>query len=66
MCLFIFLTRQYFTVNPLYTPKQVLVLNAELGRNLIASDLFSVHLWAIDRLNLKLSTLCRHTASLKI
>ena len=29
-------------------------------------DLFSVHLWAIDHLNLKLLTLCRYTASFKI
>ena len=29
-------------------------------------DLFSVCLWAIDNLNLKLLTLCRHTASFKI
>ena len=36
--------------------------NAELGR----SNLFSVHLWTIDHLNLKLLTLCRHTASFKI
>ena len=27
------------------------------------SDLFSIHLWAIDHLYLKLLTLCRHTAS---
>ena len=36
--------------------------NDELGR----SDLFSVHLWTINHFNLKLLTLCRHTASFKI
>ena len=43
--------------------------NAQLGTDrqiIIASDLFSVHLWAIDHLNLKLLTLCMHTASFKI
>ena len=37
--------------------------NPELKWILIASDLFSVHLWATDHLNLKLLTLCRHTAA---
>ena len=34
--------------------------NAELDLN-SSSDLFSVHLWAFNHLNLTLLTLCRHT-----
>ena len=40
--------------------------NAELGRFNSFSDLFTVHLWAIDHLNLKLLTLCMQTASFMI
>ena len=40
--------------------------NAELSRLNSFSDLFSVHLRAIDHLNLKLLIFWRHTASFKI